>query len=68
MTTKFDVNETVYVPMKVLCVGMMYRDKYPEYRLRPIWKGNESDDISVSETQILNKEDILNGKAKESES
>lgn len=68
MTTKFDVNETVYVPMKVLCVGMMYGDKYPEYRLRPIWKGNESDDISVPETQILNKEDIINGKAEESES
>lgn len=68
MTTKFDVNETVYVPMKVMRVGMMYGDKHPEYRLRPIWKGNESDDISVSETQILNKEDVTNGKAEESES
>ena len=60
MTTKFDVDDIVYVPMKVLCIGISYRDWYPEYRLRPIWRGNEADDLSASETQILNREDVLN--------
>ena len=60
MTTKFDVDDIVYVPMKVLCIGIIYRDGYPEYRLRPIWRGNETDDLSASETQILNREDVLN--------
>ena len=61
MTTKFDVDDIVYVPMKVLCIGISYRDGYPEYRLRPIWRGNEADDLfSAPETQILNREDVLN--------
>lgn len=68
MTTKFDVNDIVYVPMKVLFIGINYANNPPDYRLRPIWRGNESDDISAPETQILNKEDIINGKAEESES
>ena len=68
MQTKFDVNDTVYVPMKVLHIGINYGDRCPEYRLRPIWKGNEHSDITAPETQILNKEDILNGEADESES
>ena len=65
MQTKFDVDEIVYVPMKVLCIGINYADSLPDYRLRPIWKGNEEFDIVAPEPQILNKEDIINGKAED---
>ena len=54
MQTKFDVDEIVYVPMKVLCIGINYADSLPDYRLRPIWKGNEEFDIVAPEPQILN--------------
>lgn len=63
MQTKFDVNEVVYIPMTILKISIGYGDRFPTYTLRPTWRGSGEDDVFVSETHVLNKEDIINGKA-----
>lgn len=68
MQTKFDIGDVVYVPMTVVKITMMWGLKEPEYQLKPLRKDSGEKDLFVSEKDILNKEDILNGKADESES
>ena len=47
---------------------MMWGLKEPEYQLKPLRKDSGEKNLFVSEKDIFNKEDILNGKADESES
>lgn len=68
MQTKFDVGDVVFVPMTVVKIAMMWGLKEPEYQLKPLRKDSEKKDLFVSEKDIFNKEDILNGKADKSES
>lgn len=67
MQTKFDIDDIVYIPAYVRKITIEGRGYQPDYRICPVGQTNTFT-MTYQENELFTKEDILNGKAEESES